>query len=71
MAEDVHIEERSALELEHEEERVEDDEEEDEVLKGSGCTQTPQLKAATEERLSSRIRIQQSTDRIPEVSEGT
>ena len=47
MAEDVHVEERSALELEHEEERVEDNEEEDEVLKGSGCTQTPQLKAAT------------------------
>ena len=34
MAENVHIEERGSLEFQHEEKGVQDDQEQDEVLKG-------------------------------------
>ena len=69
MAEDVHVEERGALELEHEEERIEDDQEEDEILKRSRCTEPPQLIAA---RQTLEREVQLGRDyRIPDVSDGT
>ena len=41
--ENVHVEERRALELEHQEQRVENDQEQDEVLKRRRSNQPPDV----------------------------